>query len=154
MSIIVRLKGFNKLDYQQKLLIIRQGRPTPPLRDLHQRKGQKIVRSFQPDWYARKEWLCGCEVSNSLFCFSCLLFSKDRDNVWVRAGYTDLNNLPGALAKHERSSGHIQNEISLKTFGKSTPINLALNEASRLQVSVHNAKVRENREILKDLILI
>lgn len=152
MSTIVRLKGFNKLDYQQKLLVIKQGRPTPPLPDLHQRKGQKIVRSFKPDWYTRREWLCGCDVSNSLFCFPCLLFSKDRVNVWVCAGYTDLNNLPGALAKHDQSSAHIQHQIALKTFGKCTPINLALDEASRLQVSVHNAKVRENREILKDLI--
>ncbi|CAK6977629.1 zinc finger MYM-type protein 1-like isoform X1 [Scomber scombrus] len=46
---------------------------------------------------------------------------------------------------------HIQHLIALKTFGKCTPISLALNEANRLQVSVHNVKVRENREILKDL---
>jgi len=29
---------------------------------------------------------------------------------------------------------------------------LALNEQRRLNINVHNAKVRENREILKDLI--
>ncbi|KAL2097014.1 hypothetical protein ACEWY4_006221 [Coilia grayii] len=73
-------------------------------------------------------------------------------NFAICAGYTDLNNLLSALAKHERSSAHIQHQITLKTFGKCTPINLALDEASRQQVSVHNAKVWENCEILKDLI--
>ncbi|KAL2079810.1 hypothetical protein ACEWY4_025554 [Coilia grayii] len=80
------------------------------------------------------------------------MFSKDRDNVWVCAGYTDLNNLPSASAKHERSSAHIQHQIALKMVVKCTPINLALDEASRQEVSVHNAKVWENREILKDFI--
>ncbi|XP_019735416.1 zinc finger MYM-type protein 1-like [Hippocampus comes] len=35
---------------------------------------------------------------------------------------------------------------------KSSRIDLALNEQRRLNVSIHNAKVKENREILKDLI--
>ena len=152
MSTIERLKNFNRLVYQQKMRIIQQGRCTPPLRDLHQRKGPKIVRSFQPEWYSRKEWLCGCEASSKLFCFPCLLFSKERDNVWVGPGYSDLNNLPTAITKHEQSSAHIQHQIAVKTFGKRTPISLALNEANRLQVSVHKAKVWENREILKYLI--
>ena len=36
-------------------------------------------------------------------------------------------------------------------FG-STRIDLALNEQQRLNISVHNAKVKENPEILKDFI--
>ncbi|KAL2094555.1 hypothetical protein ACEWY4_009274 [Coilia grayii] len=152
MSTILRLKSFSKLDYEQKLLIIKQGRPTPPLPGLHQRKGQKIIRTFLPEWYTRKEWLCGCDSSNRLFCFPCLLFSQQWNNVWVSSGYTDLNNLPGALAKHERSGTHIQHQIALKTFGKCSPLNTASDQANRLLVSAHNAKVRENREILNDLI--
>lgn len=46
---------------------------------------------------------------------------------------------------------HIQSQISLKTFGNSR-IDLALDEQRRLNISIHNAKVRENQEILKDLI--
>jgi hypothetical protein len=52
-----------------------------------------------------------------------------------------LNNLPIALNKHEESVTHIQ----------SLRIDLALNEQQRLHISMHNAKVKENREILKDL---
>ena len=62
-----------------------------------------------------------------------------------------MKNLPRSLDKHERSAAHIQNQISLKTFGTSR-IDLALDEQRRLNISVHNAKVKENREILKDLI--
>ena len=42
-------------------------------------------------------------------------------------------------------------KIALNTFG-SAVIYLSLNEQRILNISVHNAKVRENREILKDLI--
>ena len=45
----------------------------------------------------------------------------------------------------------MQNQIALKTFGTSR-IDLALDEQRRLKVSIHNAKVKESREILKDVI--
>uniref|UniRef100_A0A3Q2DQ75 DUF4371 domain-containing protein n=1 Tax=Cyprinodon variegatus TaxID=28743 RepID=A0A3Q2DQ75_CYPVA len=60
-------------------------------------------------------------------------------------------NLQRSLTKHERSTTHIQSQIALKTFGLSR-IDLALDEQRRLNISIHNAKVKENREILKDLI--
>ena len=66
-------------------------------------------------------------------------------------GYCDLKNLQRSLIKHERSATHIQSQIMLKTFGMSR-IDLALDEQHRLNISIHNAKVKENREILKDLI--
>ena len=121
----------------------------PELRGLLQTTGQE-TRSFQTEWYTQKDWLCGCPARNRLFCFSCLLFSTC-DNVWTEMGYCDLKNLQRSLVKHERSSTHIQSQIMLKTFGMSR-IDLALDEQRRLNISIHNAKVRENREILKDLI--
>lgn len=102
------------------------------------------------EWYQRKDWLCGCATKNRLYCFPCLVFST-ADNVWTNAGFCDLKNLPRSLNKHEKSTTHIQSQISLKTFGTSR-IDLALNEQRRLNISIHNAKVKENREILKDLI--
>uniref|UniRef100_UPI0037E77704 zinc finger MYM-type protein 1 n=1 Tax=Semicossyphus pulcher TaxID=241346 RepID=UPI0037E77704 len=62
-----------------------------------------------------------------------------------------MKNLQRSLSKHERSTTHIQSQIALKTFGISR-IDLALDEQRRLNISIHNAKVKENREILKDLI--
>uniref|UniRef100_A0A3P8UM16 DUF4371 domain-containing protein n=1 Tax=Cynoglossus semilaevis TaxID=244447 RepID=A0A3P8UM16_CYNSE len=55
------------------------------------------------------------------------------------------------MLRNKKKSTHIQSQISLKTFGNSR-IDLAVDEQRRLNVSVHNAKVKENREILKDLI--
>src|SRR4029434_1260659 len=97
-----------------------------------------------------KDWRCGCATRNRLYCFPCLLFSTC-DNVWTKSGFCDLKNLPRSLSSHERSATHIQSQIALKTFATSR-IDLALDEQRRLNVSIHNAKVKENREILKDLI--
>ena len=71
--------------------------------------------------------------------------------MWTQTGFCDLKNLPRSLDKHERSTAPIQNQISLKTFG-TAHIDLALNEQRRLNISLHNAMVKKNREILKDLI--
>ncbi|XP_028677925.1 zinc finger MYM-type protein 1 isoform X1 [Erpetoichthys calabaricus] len=149
-SYISKLKNFSKMDFKSKQEVINNRRPTPELKGLLQTKGQKANRSFQTEWYTRKDWLCGCPTRNRLYCFPCLLFSTC-DNVWTNTGYCDMKNLPRSLCKHERSTTHIQSQIALKTFG-TTRIDLALNEQRRLNISIHNAKVKENREILKDLI--
>lgn len=62
-----------------------------------------------------------------------------------------MKTLQRSLSKHEKSAKHIQSQHSLKTFGNSR-IDLALDEQRRLNISIHNAKVRKNQEILKDLI--
>lgn len=122
----------------------------PEMNGLRQKTGERITRSFQMEWYQRKDWLCGCAARNRLFCFPCLLFSAS-NNVWTNEGFCDLKNLPRSLSKHERSTAHIQSQIALKTFSTSRT-DLALDEQRRLNISIHNAKVKENREILKDLI--
>ncbi|KAJ4939399.1 hypothetical protein JOQ06_028848 [Pogonophryne albipinna] len=137
-NLISTLKHFSKLDFQSKQAVINNGRPMPELKDLLQTNGQKITRSFQTEWYQRKDWLCGCATKNRLYCFPCLLFSTS-DNVWTDIGFGDLKNLPRSLNKHERSITHIQSQIALKTFGTSR-IDLALNDQQRLNVSIHNAK--------------
>ena len=147
---ILELRNFSKLNFTSKNELLAKGRPMPTLDALLQKKGPKIVRSFQTDWYEKKDWLCGCATSQRLFCHPCLLFSSSQ-TVWTATGYCDLNNLPAALTKHEKSSAHIQCQIMLKTFGNSR-IDLALDEQRRLNITCHNEKVRENREVLKDLI--
>ena len=147
---ISKLKQFSKLDIQSKQEVINKGRPIQELRGLLQNTGQKITRSFQTEWYTRRDWLCGCPARNRIFCFPCLLFSTC-DSVWTQMGYCDMKNLQRSLSKHELSTTHIQSQIGLKTFGISW-INLALDEQRRLNISIHNAKVKEKREILQDLI--
>ena len=144
----MKLRNFSKLNFQTKVNILKKGRPIPDLKNLLQTTGRKKVnRSFHKEWYTRKEWLCGCALRNCLFCYPCLLFSTS-DNVWTKTGFCDLKNLPRSLRKHEKSNIYIQSQISFKTFGTSR-IDLALNEQQRLNISLHNSKVKENREILK-----
>ena len=52
---ISKLKNFSKLDFESKVDVINNGRPTPELKGLLQTTGQKITRSFQTEWYARKD---------------------------------------------------------------------------------------------------
>ncbi|XP_063816563.1 solute carrier family 35 member C2 isoform X1 [Pseudophryne corroboree] len=150
-DIIANLKRFSKLDFQAKQELIANGRPMPELKGLLQTAGRKkITWTFQVEWYQRKDWLCGCATRNRLYCFPCLLFTTV-DNVWTNTGFCDLKNLPRSLSKHEKSVIHSQSQITLKTFG-TLRIDLALNEQRILNISMHNAKVKENREILKSLI--
>ena len=150
-DLILKLRNFSKLSFQSKINILKKSRPISDLKNLLQITGRKKEnRSFHKKWYTRKEWLCGCALRNRLFCYPCLLFSTS-DNVWTKTGFCDLKNLPRSLSKYEKSNIHIQSQISFKTFGTSR-INLALNEQQRLNISLHNSKVKENREILKVLI--
>jgi len=63
-----------------------------------------------------------------------------------------MKNLRRSLSRHARSKNHIQNQIALKTFGRAR-IDFGFEQTAETKyISVHNAEVRENREILKDLI--
>ncbi|XP_053556369.1 zinc finger MYM-type protein 1 [Bombina bombina] len=147
---ISNLRNFSRLDFPSKIEVIIKGRPMPELKDLVQ-KDKTMTRTFQMEWYQRKDWLCGCDAKNRLYCFPCILFSTT-DNVWTNAGFGDLKNLSRRVNKHEKSTSHIQNQFAWKTFGSVRRIDISLNEQQRLYIINHNAKVTENREILKNLI--
>ena len=102
------------LDFNKKIEIKRLGRPTPVLK-LNQtctkkKEGRFFTRHFNTDIYVRNKWICGCNVSNSLFCFPCLLFytPNNIDKNWSRRGVTDLNHLHEKIKKHELSKPHLQ----------------------------------------------
>lgn len=73
-DVISNLRHFSKLDFQSKQQVINTGRPTPDLRGLRQTTGvgnrRETNRSFQKDWYSRKDWLCGCAIKKHLYFFS------------------------------------------------------------------------------------
>ena len=75
-----------------------------------------------------------------------MLFSVSSGSVWVKEGYCDLNNLPNALSKHERSAAHYESQISLKIFG-TTRVNLLLDKQKSVSIEIHNQKVKENTDI-------
>ena len=90
-------KIFN-LDFWGEKNVILTGNPTPEIKDLIQRKWQKL-------WGLSKRKGC-VDVVRLASCsaFHVYFFLAGSDKVWVKEGYCDPNNMPRALLKHEKST--------------------------------------------------
>ena len=141
---------FSRRTFQDKLDIVKRGRPTPPLASLSQ-PGKGFLRHFHIANYERFQWLTGSESHCKLYCWECLLFASDRHGVWSHTGFANLSCLSKAGTRHQSTAGHLQATVLLKTFG-ATRVDLQLDEQARRATVLHNEKVKKNREILKDLI--
>ena len=120
---------FSRQTFQEKLDIVRRGRPTPTLQSLSQ-AGKGFVRHFQSSNYERYQWLTGSEKHCKLYCWECLLFASDRFGVWSHTGFANLSCLTKAATRHQSTAGHLQAMVLLKTFGD-TRVDLQLNEQAR-----------------------
>lgn len=146
-------KPFSMRTLQEKLEVVRKGRPKPPLPNLvSEHKGKKdcYIRHFSISQYESVEWLTGCPDSNKLFCWPCLLFSREKSS-WNKHGFSDLNHLSVGQQRHSKSQTHIQSFLQLKMFGKDR-VDILLSEQHRSYISQHNEQVTRNREIVKRLI--
>lgn len=146
-------KSFSSLCYSEKQNIIIAGRPRPVLNLRKENKG--FIRKFNSKYYDSAQWLCGNILNNKLYCYPCLLFSKE-NSVWnsVNRGYDDLNNIHTAINRHAKSLSHLQAHVDLMTFGKSDSIDCQLDKQRKCEITLHNEKVLQNKEILKRLIRI
>ena len=81
------------MSLHEKVAIKRGGRPLPDVQISQPgvSKNKKYIRSFNSEWYQKKQWLCGCEVKNALFCFPCVLFGGD--STWSKDGFTKINKM-------------------------------------------------------------
>lgn len=70
------LKSFGSNNFVEKQNIINKGRPTPTLPDLKS-KCKNNFRYFNPPYYNSNKWLCGCEKTQKLYCWPCILFSHE-----------------------------------------------------------------------------
>ncbi|XP_034044942.1 zinc finger MYM-type protein 1-like [Thalassophryne amazonica] len=143
-------KPFSGRTFQEKLEIVRKGRPMPQLATLKQ-QGKGFVRHFQTSNYERYKWLTVSTERCRLYCWGCLLFSTDWNGVWSHAGFANLNCLTKAALRHQSTAGHLYATVLLKTFGD-TRVDLSVDEQVQSNVELHNEKVKKNREILKKLI--
>ena len=145
----LKKKSFTSLSYQEKKEIVDSGKPTPQLNTSKQNK--KCVRKFNSEIFNNVYWICGSAASNKLYCWPCLLFSKD-DSEWSSPyrGYNDLNNLHTAISRHEKTVFHLSAFIAAKAFGQ-TRIDTLLNQQRCAAINQHNEEVKKNREILKSL---
>lgn len=119
-------RRFSRRTFQEKLDLVRGGRPTPALANLSQAE-KGCVRNFQSSNYERYPWLMASEWRCKLFCCKYLLFAKDRFGVWSYTGFMNLNCVTKVAMRHQSTTGHLQATVLLKTFGD-TRVDIQLNE--------------------------
>lgn len=145
--------GFSCRSFEEKLKIVTNGRPCPPLPNLttkHKGKKEEYTRHFSVSSFNSIPWLTGCEKLNKLFCWPCILFSKEK-SVWTKTGFSDLSHLSSAQQRHERSQSHVESFLKCKMFGKQR-IDVLIDSQHKDNISKHNELVKKNRDILKRLI--
>ena len=143
------VKSFGSYTFVEKQNIINIGRPTPKLLDL-KTKCKKNVRYFNFSYYDSNKWLSGCQYTQKLYCWPCLLFSHE-SNIWSKYGCNDLNNFHNLKHRHEISRSHIESLITLKKFGN-VRIETCLSEAFKKNIEKHNETVKNNRYVLRRFI--
>ena len=87
---------FSSLSLEKKIEVKHAGRPTPQLNivQVTKSKNRDFKREFKCDIYDKNAWICGCEVTNRLYCFPCLWFGKQGgESSWVNYGVCDLAHL-------------------------------------------------------------
>lgn len=143
----------SSLTLEEKQKIKSAGRPKPNLSITHvtKCKTRDYKRTFKIDTYEKADWLCGCEISNSLYCFPCLLFAGDVQTEWTRSGVKDLIHLKEKIKKHQSSKTHLSAKLGFNLLGKQD-IRQQLNSAYRLNIEKHNEQVKKNRYILSKII--
>ena len=75
---------FYSHSFEEKREIILLGRPTPcfQMQQEYFTKVRKYKRNFNVSIYAKYQWLCGCPLRKSIFCFPCLHF--EGDDSWTK----------------------------------------------------------------------
>lgn len=141
----------SQLTLPQKLEIKTRGRPKPNLSivQLSSSRGNAYSRQFNPSVYEDYNWLCGCNETNALYCFPCLLFGGDPS--WTKSGIKDLNHMKQKICKHNTSIKHMNNMINLSMLGKGN-IATELDSGYKASIVKHNEMVTKNRTVLSKII--
>lgn len=156
MNTVAHIKlNYSRLSVEDKVKIRDVGRPLPSLPGLRQtlkiKDRPESYRKFNSEYYKKVDWLCGCEVSNKLFCFICLLCCNNRNESWVKDGIGDLAHLAKKIEKHEVSISHKNAAVDLRILGRRN-IMQVLDSAYRLSLMQKNETVKKNRYILSRII--
>lgn len=151
MDIVTKYKNFSQLNISEKVEVKRIGRPTPDmsLECASTSRGKSYLRKFNKNVYAKYPWICGCEVKNRLFCFTCILFGGDIH--WTSAGISDLVHLSEKAKQHANSKQHVTNEMRFALLGKAN-IQEKLDSAYWQNIAKHNENVSKNRLVLSRII--
>ena len=143
--------------YEDKLYIVKEvKRPVPDLSKRLVTIGGvgKSNRSFKNTWYEKYDWLTSSVTLNKLFCWPCILLATNNsDKVWSNCGIGDLKNLSRGILLPNKSTQHISSNCKLTLMRKQRQnIATAIDNARKTEIENFNARVIENRQILKSLI--
>lgn len=146
-------RSFGSRSAHERQQIVSNGRPMPSMTGLVQ-KTKTCTRYFKVTLYAENQWLTACEKQNELYCWWCLLFAPRgvTPGPFLAYGVKDLNNFANKKRHHCAQEDHLNAARAIVNFGKNTDVNLQVNEHERLNVKAHNARVTENRQLLRVLI--
>ena len=142
---------FSQLTRDEKLSIKQMGRPMPDLVITKEckNKDKKFKRQFNRSVY-KHDWICGCEETNTLFCFPCLLFSNLK-SAWTTTGVDDLTHLSMKIQRHAEHPDHLHRVIDFNTFGK-IDIGDYMGSAYKQSIAKYNVQVAKNRDALSKII--
>lgn len=144
--------SFSSLNIEAKLHIVHKIEKPRPNLLLVSTDGKRQTRGFNKLWYTKCDWLTGSLKMERLFCWPCLLFSNQTENItWSKLGYVDLKNLPRSIERHSKSKEHISSLCKFKLFGKQN-IATAIDSARKDEIATYNNQVTENRKNLRKLV--
>ncbi|XP_078530667.1 zinc finger MYM-type protein 1-like [Lissotriton helveticus] len=145
-------RSFQARPLEEKLHLKQLGphQPDLNLQTTSQDRGKMSKCTFSKAWYTKADWLTGCPLRNSLFCFPCLLFGGEFS--WTNQGITDLKHLSEEIEKHAYTRKHMENLTRLGMLGEDAPIEHQINDAYHQTIQKHNEAVDRNRRILYKII--
>ena len=138
-------KSFLARGVAEQRLVVQQNRAKPKLAI------RSHGRAFRQQWYEKKDWLCGSEVRQGLFCGPCLLFKPRVSTTWTLVGFKNMKGFLSDCQKHEKSKSHMEAYKMLSTLDVSERVDIIFSRARREEIERFNEEVRQNRVTLKIL---
>ena len=135
-------KSFLARGVAEQRLVVQQNRPKPKLAI------RSHGRAFRQQWYEKKDWLCGSEVRQGLFCWPCVLFKPRVSTTWTLVGFKNMQGFLSDCQKHEKSKSHMEAYKMLSTFDVSERVDIIFSRARREEIERFNEEVRQNRVTL------
>jgi len=138
-DVMIRLKAtnFSSLSYEEKRSVLDAGRPTTELKLVKQ--NNVFLRKFNPKLYKTYSWLCGSSITNKLYCWPCLLFSKKESSVWSSAQNVAMTMISITCTQllgvmDDKTASHLTAFLAHNTFGQ-TWINVLLDNQKSIAIS-------------------
>lgn len=148
---VVEIKAIKNKTYEDRVAIKQRGRPIPNVGLVQETTSSrgKYTRKFNAKYYDTYKWLCGCEETNAVYCFPCLIFSAT--SIWATDGFKNLCKIAESCSKHAISKDHINYSSDYANLGKDFIVR-SVDSAYHEAIARHNRKVEQNRYIVQQIL--